>query len=309
MNSKAALPCSLSHSGFPGNLITSQICSPTRMTNLLKQVSPWILLLASPYNSWTHPGSCQLPQELSQVPVTVTGSQLLISTLTATGQDPTVLIPDEVTITLGYQSLLCTEFHTDTTLSPIRGAMETVPQLGGNSPRNRKEQSPFPYLHRLELHPCDPWGVYHWLGASQRVQNILPLRWQAHKFALLWVKWGVDTVLKVLRGRDLWAFLLLLAEHDAWIEEGNTVSACLGLKCPSSKITYQFYELIMLYWEHSPAKSTVTGTDHLLLQMRKQTPRVMTCPRPPRRFMAEMGFLVTSFISTNSYYLIKRFKQ
>lgn len=108
----------------------------------------------------------------------------------------------------------------------------------------------FPYLHRLELHPCDPWGVYHWLGASQRVQNILPLRWQAHKFALLWVKWGVDTVLKVLRGRDLWAFLLLLAEHDAWIEEGNTVSACLGLKCPSSKITYQFYELIICYIEN-----------------------------------------------------------
>lgn len=138
MNCKAVLHCFLSHLGFPGNLITSQICSPTRMTNLLKQVFPQILLLAFLYNSW----SCQLPQELSQVPITVTGSQMVISTATATGQDPTVLTPDEATITLGYQSLLSTEFHTDTTLSPIYGAPETVPQLGGNSPRNRKELSP-----------------------------------------------------------------------------------------------------------------------------------------------------------------------
>lgn len=240
MNSKAVLPCSLYHSGFPGDFITSQICPPTRMTNLLKQVSPWILLLASLYNSWTHPGSCQLPQELSQVPIRVAGSQLVISTVTATGQAPTVLIPEEVTITLGYPNLLSTEFHTDTTLSPIHRAMKTVPQLEGNSPRNRKEQTPFPYLHRLELHPRDPRRVHHWLGAPQRVQNILPLRWQAHKFALLWVKRGVDTVLKVLRGRDLRAFLLLLAEHDAWSGEGNTVSACLGLKCPTRKIMHQF---------------------------------------------------------------------
>lgn len=85
-----------------------------------------------------HPGSCQLPQELSQAPVTVTGSQLVISIVTATGQDPTVLTPDKVTIPLGYQSLLPTEFHTYTTLSPIYGAPETVPQLGDN----RKELSP-----------------------------------------------------------------------------------------------------------------------------------------------------------------------
>lgn len=144
MNSKAVLHGSLSHLGFPGNLITSQICSPMRMTNLLKQVSQQILLLAFLYNSWMHPGSCQLPQELSQVSVTVTGSQLVISTVTATGQGPTVLIPDEVTITLGYQSLLPTYtiFHTYTTLSPIYGAPETVPQFGGNSLRNRKELSP-----------------------------------------------------------------------------------------------------------------------------------------------------------------------
>lgn len=51
----------------------------------------------------------------------------------------TVLIPDEVTITLCYQSVLSTEFHTDPTLSPIHGAPEAVPQLGGNSLRNRKE--------------------------------------------------------------------------------------------------------------------------------------------------------------------------
>lgn len=131
----------LSHLGFPGNLITSQMCSPTRTTNLLKQVSPQILLLASLYSNWMHPGSCQLPQELSQVPITVTGSQLVISTVTATGQDPTVLIPDEVPITLGYQSLISTEFHTDTTLSPLFGAPEAVPQLGGNTLRNRKELS------------------------------------------------------------------------------------------------------------------------------------------------------------------------
>lgn len=67
MDSKAAPHCSLSHLGFPGSLITSQIFSPTRMTSLLKQVSPGILL-ASLYYSWTHPGSCQLPQELSQEP-------------------------------------------------------------------------------------------------------------------------------------------------------------------------------------------------------------------------------------------------
>lgn len=121
---------------YQPNLLTHQSDKPTKKglpTNSslgfpVQQLNTsWVLSATT--GAFTGPCHCE-------------DSQLVISTVPATGQDLTVLIPDEVTLTLGYQSLLPTEFHTYSTLSPIYGATETVPQLGGNFSRNSKELPP-----------------------------------------------------------------------------------------------------------------------------------------------------------------------
>lgn len=100
--------------------------------------------------------------------------------------------------------------------------------LTASTPVDRSWSRSAAYLLWPQLHLCDPGRVHHRLGPAKVLYQALPLRWQAHKAAVLGIEWGVDAVLKVL-GR--WYFrplLFLLAKHPQ-VHVGDSLPAS---KCP-----------------------------------------------------------------------------
>lgn len=90
---------------------------------------------------------------------------------------------------------------------------------------------PLPYLHGRQLDGRDAGGVHHGLGPVGRVcQQAVPLLGQARELLLLWVKPGMDPVLKVRWARYFDLFLFL-SKHDAETWEMQTEKMKLFISC------------------------------------------------------------------------------
>lgn len=87
------------------------------------------------------------------------------------------------------------------------------------------------YLLWPELHLCDPGRVDHGFGPAQVLYQALPLGWQAHKATVFGVKWGVNTVFKILGRWYLRPLLFLLAKHPQ-VHKGDSLPTS---KCPCRK--------------------------------------------------------------------------
>lgn len=70
--------------------------------------------------------------------------------------------------------------------------------LEASQQRTDHEAGSAAYLLGPQLHLGDPGRVHHGSGPAEVLYQALPLRWQAHKAAVLGIERGVDTVLEVL---------------------------------------------------------------------------------------------------------------
>lgn len=107
------------------------------------------------------------------------------------------------------------------------------------------------YLLWPQFHLCDPGRVYHGFGPAQVLYQTLPLGRQAHKAAVLGIKWGVDTMFKVLGRWYLRPLLFLLAKHPQ-VHEGNSLPAS---KCPCREKYSSFNKLHSTLHRHSTCPS------------------------------------------------------
>ena len=93
------------------------------------------------------------------------------------------------------------------------------------------KDKPSPYLHGRQLDGRDARGVHHGLRPVGCVcQQAVPLLGQARELLLLWVKPGMDPVLKVGWARYFDLFLFL-SKHDAETWEMQTEKMQLFISC------------------------------------------------------------------------------